>query len=151
MSEFGGLWKHEHSQHALVSLKTECGCPSGGGIENRQKRRIEKEEEESSEEACYAQAIIALLSEKNKGWYSKCVISDERERERAQWLRIKAIRSIFDLHHELYAKKSMTQFCLLLLLVAVCVFQCHGTLSFTSLSCPEHLLSPLFRGWQVWL
>ena len=32
MSEFGGLRKHENNQHALVSLKTECGCPSGGGI-----------------------------------------------------------------------------------------------------------------------
>ena len=29
MSEFGGLWKH-----ALVPLKTECGCPSGGGMKN---------------------------------------------------------------------------------------------------------------------
>ena len=29
MSEFGGLWKHENNQHAP---KTECGCPSGGGI-----------------------------------------------------------------------------------------------------------------------
>ena len=34
MSEFDGLWKHEHNQHALVSPKTECGCPSGGGIQN---------------------------------------------------------------------------------------------------------------------
>ena len=34
MSEFGGLWKHENNQHALVLPKTECGCPSGGGIEN---------------------------------------------------------------------------------------------------------------------
>ena len=29
---FGGLWKHENNQHALVPLKMECGCPSGGGI-----------------------------------------------------------------------------------------------------------------------
>ena len=28
MSEFCGLWKHEHNQHALVPPKTECGCPS---------------------------------------------------------------------------------------------------------------------------
>ena len=34
MSEFGGLWKHENNQHALVPPKTECGCPSGGGIKN---------------------------------------------------------------------------------------------------------------------
>ena len=34
MSEFGGLWKHENYQHALVPTKTECGCPSGGGIKN---------------------------------------------------------------------------------------------------------------------
>ena len=34
MSEFGGLWKYENNQHALVSPKTECGCPSGGGIKN---------------------------------------------------------------------------------------------------------------------
>ena len=34
MSEFGGLWKHENNQHALVPLKTECGCPSGGGMKN---------------------------------------------------------------------------------------------------------------------
>ena len=32
MSEFGGLWKYEHNQHALVPPKTECGCSSGGGI-----------------------------------------------------------------------------------------------------------------------
>ena len=34
MSEFGGLWKHENNQHTLVHPKTECGCPSGGGIKN---------------------------------------------------------------------------------------------------------------------
>ena len=34
MSEFGGLWKHENNQHALVPPKTECGCPSGVGIKN---------------------------------------------------------------------------------------------------------------------
>ena len=34
MLEFGGLWKHENNQHALVLPKTECGCPSAGGIEN---------------------------------------------------------------------------------------------------------------------
>ena len=34
MSEFGGLWKHENNQHALVPPKTECGCPSGGGIKH---------------------------------------------------------------------------------------------------------------------
>ena len=34
MSQFDGLWKHENNQHALVPLKTECGCPSGGGIKN---------------------------------------------------------------------------------------------------------------------
>ena len=34
MSEFGGLWKHKNIQHALVSQKTECGFPSGGGINN---------------------------------------------------------------------------------------------------------------------
>ena len=34
MSEFGGLWKHKNNQHALVPPKTECGCPSGGGIKN---------------------------------------------------------------------------------------------------------------------
>ena len=34
MWEFGGLWKHEHNQHALVLPKTECGCPSGGGLKN---------------------------------------------------------------------------------------------------------------------
>ena len=34
MSEFSGLWKHENNQHALVPLKTECGCPSGRGIKN---------------------------------------------------------------------------------------------------------------------
>ena len=32
--EFGGLWKHEHNQHALVPRNTECGCPNGGGIKN---------------------------------------------------------------------------------------------------------------------
>ena len=26
MSEFGGLWKHENNQHALVPLKTECAA-----------------------------------------------------------------------------------------------------------------------------
>ena len=34
MSEFGGWWKHENNQHSLVPTKTECGCPSGGGIHN---------------------------------------------------------------------------------------------------------------------
>ena len=37
MSEFNGLWKHKNNPHALVEvvlLKTEYGCPSGGGIEN---------------------------------------------------------------------------------------------------------------------
>ena len=34
MSDFGGLWKHDNTQHALVPPKTECGCPSGGGIKN---------------------------------------------------------------------------------------------------------------------
>ena len=34
MSEFGGLRKHENNQHARVPSKKECGCPSGGGIEN---------------------------------------------------------------------------------------------------------------------
>ena len=29
---FGGLWTHEHNQRVLP--KTECGCPSGGGIKN---------------------------------------------------------------------------------------------------------------------
>ena len=29
MLEFGGLWKHENNQHALVPPKTECGFPSG--------------------------------------------------------------------------------------------------------------------------
>ena len=44
-------------------------------------------------------------------------------RERAQRLQVKASLLIFDLHDELYhAKNSMTQFCLLLLLVAV--FHC---------------------------
>ena len=34
MSEFGGLWKHENNQRSLVPPKTECGCPSGGGVQN---------------------------------------------------------------------------------------------------------------------
>ena len=34
MSEFDGLWKHENNHHALVPPKTECGCPSGGGMKN---------------------------------------------------------------------------------------------------------------------
>ena len=34
MSEFGGLWKHENDQHALVPPKTECDRPSGGGIKH---------------------------------------------------------------------------------------------------------------------
>ena len=34
LSEFGGLWKHENNQHALVPLKTECGCPSGEEMKN---------------------------------------------------------------------------------------------------------------------
>ena len=55
-SEFGGLWEHENNQHARVPQKTECGCPSGGGIENgshknpsyggTQKKEKKKEEEE---------------------------------------------------------------------------------------------------------
>ena len=35
MSEFGGLWEHENNQPALVPPKTECDCPSGGGIKKR--------------------------------------------------------------------------------------------------------------------
>ena len=35
MSVFGGLWKYENNQNALVHPKTECGCPRGGGIKNR--------------------------------------------------------------------------------------------------------------------
>ena len=38
MSGFGGLWKHKNNQHALVPPKSECGCPSGGGINNGQTR-----------------------------------------------------------------------------------------------------------------
>ena len=38
MSEFGGLWKHENDQHALVPPKMKCGCPSGGGIKTGQIR-----------------------------------------------------------------------------------------------------------------
>ena len=34
MSKFGGLWKHEYNQHALVPPKTEYRCRSGGGIQN---------------------------------------------------------------------------------------------------------------------
>ena len=34
MSELSGLWKHENNPHALVPPKTECNCPSGGGIKN---------------------------------------------------------------------------------------------------------------------
>ena len=34
MSEFGGLRKHKNNPHAPVPPKTECGCPSGGGIKN---------------------------------------------------------------------------------------------------------------------
>ena len=34
MSEFGGIWKHENKQQAVAPLKTECGCPSAGGIKN---------------------------------------------------------------------------------------------------------------------
>ena len=34
MPEIGGSWNHENNQHALVPPKTECGCPSGGGIKN---------------------------------------------------------------------------------------------------------------------
>ena len=34
MSELGGLRKHENNQHALVLSKTECGYPSGRGINN---------------------------------------------------------------------------------------------------------------------
>ena len=36
MSEFGGLWKHENNQPALVAPKMACGCPSGVGIKNGQ-------------------------------------------------------------------------------------------------------------------
>ena len=39
VTEFGGLWKHKNNQHALLPPKTECGCPSGGGIQNGHIRR----------------------------------------------------------------------------------------------------------------
>ena len=50
MSECSGLWKHENNQHAFVPWKTECGCPSGGGIKNSRIcyplwRNAEEEEE----------------------------------------------------------------------------------------------------------
>ena len=45
MSEFGGLWKHENKQHALVPPKTEFGCPNGGGITNDHRRNAEEEED----------------------------------------------------------------------------------------------------------
>ena len=48
MSEFGGLWKHENNQHALVPAKTECGCPCGGGIENGHIRYIWRNAEENN-------------------------------------------------------------------------------------------------------
>ena len=58
MSEFGGLWKLENNQHALVPPKTECGCPIGGGITNghirypsyMDERRKEKKDAQSTTE-----------------------------------------------------------------------------------------------------
>ena len=106
---------------------------------------------------------------------SKHIACDERERERAQRLSVKAGQSIFNLHHELYAKNSMTQFCLLLLLVAFIANSVAlwasarpTQASFAHLLCccsrrlglllsniiyysqlSRILLSPLFRSWQV--
>ena len=60
MSEFGGLRKHENNQHALVPPKTECGCPSGGGIRNGRIRypsygatQKERKKERKNTEPCF--------------------------------------------------------------------------------------------------
>ena len=100
-------------------------------------------------------------------------LTRDRVRE-SQRLWVKASRSIFRLATwTACAKNSMTQFCLLLLLVAICIVQCHNTarsvsnvISFERFFCcclqrlcillsdiiyysqmSRILLSPLFRGW----
>ena len=59
ISEFGGLWKHENNQHALVPPKKECGCQSGGGIKNghiRYRRNAyQKKKNNSTEAAAHCQ------------------------------------------------------------------------------------------------
>ena len=60
MSEFGGLWKHENNQHALVLTKMECDCPSGGGIKKQshtlpplmEERRKKREETQLNLPTC---------------------------------------------------------------------------------------------------
>ena len=72
MSEFGGLWKHENNQHALVPPKTECGCPNGGGIKTityatppmeergkKQHKTGEVETEENTFDCCFQFSAIA--------------------------------------------------------------------------------------------
>ena len=105
------------------------------------------------------------LSKTTQGWNSKRVF-DERERDSPGPSDCK-FRSIFNLHHELSVKNSTTQFCFLLLLVAVChgcansvvsfhvcfalvhgAYVCYSQISFTTLL-SRILLSPLFRAWLV--
>ena len=68
MSEFGGLWKHENNQHALVPPKTERGCPSGGGMKNGHIRYCsyggtpkERKKEVTCFEPCYLHQLHLLV------------------------------------------------------------------------------------------
>ena len=79
MSEFGDLWKHENNQHALVPLKTECGCRGGGGIKNGHMRYPPTEERRKKEKkknlhVCVWQVghlLILLSFDGRKRWSAK--------------------------------------------------------------------------------
>ena len=64
MSEFGGLWKQENNQHALVPPKTECGCPSGEGMKNSRIRYTPPMEERRKKIKIYSLifSCLALFS-----------------------------------------------------------------------------------------
>ena len=59
MPEFGGLWNPKNNQHALVSPKTESGCPSGGGIKNGHIRYPSLEERRKKRKKVYD--VIAVV------------------------------------------------------------------------------------------
>ena len=83
LDEFGGLWKHGNNQHALVPLKTECGCPRGRGIKNGHIRypsdgRMQKKENTNKQtnknsrpltglDATGRGAVVAELAERAEG------------------------------------------------------------------------------------
>ena len=81
--EFGGLWKHENNQDALVPQKTECGCPSGGGIKNGHicypsyggtHKKIKKRRKKKKKKISFQFSLLTRLSHPRcslRGWWSR--------------------------------------------------------------------------------